>query len=123
MMTRALLFAVVVGYGIGSAGLQAPPSAPMLPPPLLSKTIGEADCSAAKFSDGVPAAAIGLPVTGVTLSAPRWIVATDASPARCEVNGSIAAVDRSPTARPIQFLAPGRRAATSPGRRRAGARR
>src|SRR4051794_26865420 len=65
--------------------------------------IGETVCTAAKTGDSIPVSAIGEAVSAVTLSAPRWVAAADGSPARCEVDGRMAPVDRSPTARPINF--------------------
>lgn len=35
------------------------------------KTIAEADCTAAKLGSGIPASAIGEPVSAVTLNAPQ----------------------------------------------------
>ncbi|MEO8099964.1 MAG: tannase/feruloyl esterase family alpha/beta hydrolase [Acidobacteriota bacterium] len=74
-------------------GAQAPASV---------KTIGEADCSAAKLGSSIPISAIGEPVGAVTLSEPRWNAAAKGGP-YCSVNGSIAPVDKAPTARPINF--------------------
>ncbi len=68
-----------------------------------AKTITESDCSVAQLGSGIPVSAIGLPVSAVTLEAPHWVAATDALPARCEVDGTMAPVDRSAAARPIDF--------------------
>jgi feruloyl esterase len=65
--------------------------------------ITEADCTTAKVGESIPAAAIGEPVSAVTLSAPRWVAAVDPLPARCEVDGRMTAVDTAATARPINF--------------------
>ena len=73
--------------------------------PAGSKTITEADCTAAKLGENIAASAIGEPVSAVTLSAPRW----NATGGRggggpyCSVNGAIAPVDKSPNAKPINF--------------------
>lgn len=69
----------------------------------ISKTIGQAECAAARLGSSIPVSAIGEPVSAVTLEAPRWIEATRGLPAYCTVNGSMAPVDRAPTARPINF--------------------
>jgi hypothetical protein len=45
--------------GSAGAGAQAPSAA---------KTIGEADCTAAKLGDSIPVASIGEPVSAVTLT-------------------------------------------------------
>jgi len=75
------------------AGAQSPSS---------SKTITEADCTAAKLGDSIPVSAIGEPVSAVTLSAPRWNPEAKAA-AYCSVNGALAPVDKSPNAKPINF--------------------
>ncbi len=76
------------------AGAQAPAG---------SKTITEADCTAAKLGDSIPITSIGEPVSAVTLSAPRWNAAAKGLPPYCTVNGSMAPVDHAPTAKPINF--------------------
>ncbi len=68
-----------------------------------SKTISEADCSGVKLGGNIPAAAIGEPVGGVTLSEPRWNAAGKSGGPYCTVNGSIAPVDTSPNAKSINF--------------------
>jgi pimeloyl-ACP methyl ester carboxylesterase len=68
-----------------------------------SRTITQADCTAARLGTSLPISAIGEPVSPVTLEAPRWVEATRGLPAYCTVNGSMAPVDRAPTARPINF--------------------
>jgi pimeloyl-ACP methyl ester carboxylesterase len=86
-------FALIWSSGVGA-------QAPVGP-----KTITEADCTAAKLGDRIPASAIGEAVSGVTLSEPRW----NATGGRggggpyCSVNGAIAPVDKSPNAKPINF--------------------
>lgn len=77
-----------------AAGAQASPE---------TRTIGEADCTAAKLGDSIPVSAIGEPVSGVTLSAPRWNPPGRNPAAWCSVNGSMAPVDRAATAKPINF--------------------
>ena len=71
--------------------------------PASSTTITEADCTAAKLGDNIPVSAIGEPVSAVTLNAPRWNPAAKNAPAYCSVNGAMAPVDKSPTAKPINF--------------------
>jgi Tannase and feruloyl esterase len=75
-------------------GAQAPASSP---------AITESDCTAAKLGDSIPVSAIAEPVSAVTLSAPRWNSAAKNAPAYCSVNGAMAPVDKSPTAKPINF--------------------
>ncbi|HCY42902.1 MAG TPA: tannase/feruloyl esterase family alpha/beta hydrolase [Prolixibacteraceae bacterium] len=62
-------------------------------------TIGKADI--AKAGESIPASAIGEPVGSVKLYEPRWIEATDASPAYGVIEGSIFPVD--PNGWPINF--------------------
>src|SRR5690349_1753473 len=68
-----------------------------------SRTIGAADCTAVRLGSSIPVAAIGEPVSAVTLEAPRWVDAGRGLPSYCAVNGSMAPVDRSATAKPINF--------------------
>lgn len=68
-----------------------------------AKTITEADCTAAKLGATIPVEAIGRPVSGVTLDPPRWHPEANGVPAYCSVEGSMAPVDKAPTARPIKF--------------------
>ncbi|HEX5226349.1 MAG TPA: tannase/feruloyl esterase family alpha/beta hydrolase [Bryobacteraceae bacterium] len=67
------------------------------------RAITEADCTAAKLGGSIPVSAIGEPVSGITLSAPRWNPAGSNSAPWCSVNGSMAPVDHAPTARAINF--------------------
>jgi pimeloyl-ACP methyl ester carboxylesterase len=67
------------------------------------RTISAADCALGKLGMLVPASAIGEPVSAVTLSAPRWIPATDAVPAYCSVDGVMTPVDTGVSAKPINF--------------------
>jgi pimeloyl-ACP methyl ester carboxylesterase len=66
-------------------------------------TISEAECSAAKLGSEIPVEAIGEPVSAVTLNAPQWRAETANAPAYCSIEGSMAPVDKSATARPIRF--------------------
>jgi feruloyl esterase len=91
-----IMFAAVTAVFLSSAG--ARPQAQSI-----SRTISPADCSAAKLGNNIPAPAIGEPVSAVTLEAPRWVEAARGLPPYCTVIGSMAPVDHSPTARPINF--------------------
>jgi len=71
--------------------------------PADTTSITAAACTADRLGNSVPTSAIGEPVRGVTLSAPSWVEAANGVPAHCRVNGSIAPVDTSSTARPINF--------------------
>lgn len=68
-----------------------------------TRTISEADCTAAKLGDSIPVTAIGEPVSAVTLSVPHWNSAAKALPSYCSITGSMAPVDRSPNAKAINF--------------------
>jgi len=65
--------------------------------------ITASDCTSAKVATSIAASAIGEPVRSVTLSSPAWVEAAGNVPAHCRVNGSIAPVDTSATAKPINF--------------------
>ena len=71
--------------------------------PAPSKTITESDCTAAKLGGSIPASAIGEPVSGITLSEPRWNAAAKSGGPYCTVNGSITPVDQASNAKPINF--------------------
>jgi hypothetical protein len=101
-MNRTIVRLTLVAAGLASmfalysqqGGQQAAPA---------PKTITEADCTAAKLGAEIPVSAIGLPVASVTLDAPQWRAEAANSPAYCSVQGSMAPVDKSSTARPIRF--------------------
>jgi hypothetical protein len=63
--------------------------------------ITEADCTTARLGSEIPVAAIGEPVSGVTLDAPRWHPPSDSSVGYCSIEGSLAPVDKA--AKPIRF--------------------
>jgi hypothetical protein len=65
--------------------------------------ITAANCTAVTLGTSIAPSAIGEPVRAVTLSEPSWIEAANNVPAHCRVNGSMAPIDMSPTARPINF--------------------
>ena len=73
------------------------------PGPADVRAITEADCTAARLGSGIPVAAIGEPVSAVTLGVPQWHAEAGGVRAYCSVEGSMAPVDTSPTARPIRF--------------------
>jgi feruloyl esterase len=75
----------------------APSSARFTDKPI---AIAQADCTAAKIGESIPANAIGEPVSAVTLAEPRWVAATEPMPARCEVEGRMTAIGAAP---PINF--------------------
>ena len=91
-----IVLAVVVSVVFCSAGARTQAQG-------TSRTITQAECTAARLGTSLPISAIGEPVSAVTLEAPRWVEATRGLPAYCTVNGSMAPVDRAPTARPINF--------------------
>ncbi len=69
----------------------------------LAGTITESDCTTAKLGSAIPVNAIGEPVSAVMLEAPQWRAEANGVPAYCSVQGSMAPVDKSPTAKPIRF--------------------
>jgi hypothetical protein len=64
--------------------------------------IAASDCTSAKVGTSVAPSAIGAPVGAVTLS-PSWVEASNDVPAHCRVTGSMAPIDASSTAKPINF--------------------
>jgi Tannase and feruloyl esterase len=66
-----------------------------------TRTIAEADCTAAKLGTEIPVNAIGEPVSAVTVNAPQWHAEANGAPGYCGVEGSIAPVDKN--APPIRF--------------------
>ncbi len=79
--------------GAGASSVAEPGSA---------KAIASADCTADRLGTSIPPGAIGGPVRSVTL-APAWVEAANDLPAHCRVDGVMAPIDTSPTARPINF--------------------
>ena len=65
--------------------------------------ITAADCTSTEVGTSIEPSAIGAPVRSVTLSPPAWVEAANNVPAHCRVNGSMAPVDTSSTAKPINF--------------------
>jgi hypothetical protein len=66
-------------------------------------TLTPADCTMARLGDAIARTAIGQPVSSVTVLESRWVAATDALPARCEVDGRIGPADTGSAAPPINF--------------------
>jgi pimeloyl-ACP methyl ester carboxylesterase len=107
-ISKLALASLLVGLGVPSlpsvhAGAQSAPQAVAAPLPDIGErnTITEADCTAAKLGPTIPTRSIGEPVSSVSLSEPKWTTATDAAPAYCTVDGSMAPID--PAAKPINF--------------------
>jgi hypothetical protein len=67
------------------------------------RTITESDCTAAKLGTTIASTSIGEAVGAVTLGTPRWVAATDALPARCEVDGVMAPAKPDARAASINF--------------------
>ena len=88
------------GASARQAAAAAPTTGRFADQPLV---LAQADCSAVKLRDSIPASAIGEAVSAVTLAEPRWVSASETLPARCEIDGRIAPVDTSASARPINF--------------------
>src|SRR4051812_2847256 len=95
LLAAALVVTVTRGAHTTPKGDQSALAAPV--------TITEADCTATKLTGTIAPAQIGEPVSGVTLAAPAWVAAAGAVPAYCRIDGSMLPVDKSPSARPINF--------------------
>ena len=106
-MNRHIGFALFLALVVLSAvlirdeGLRAQSS--QAPTAEAAKLISAEDCTQARLGTAIPVAAIGEPVAGVTLAAPRWVAAAGAAPAYCSIDGAMAPTDTSPNGRPINF--------------------
>ncbi len=108
LLTGAIAATALVAACGGSddpppAPLAIPAAGSQLPPLPANKVIAEADCTADKLGTSISPTLIGEPVSAVTLDAPVWTAAAGTNPAYCMVNGSMAAIDTAPNARPINF--------------------
>ena len=63
----------------------------------------EADCMSAALAAPIDTAAIGEPVSAVTLDSLSWVRASGNTPAHCMISGRLEPIDQSATARPIRF--------------------
>ena len=96
-----LFIALLASLRTLTAAEAIPAPGSKLPPIAEDRIITAADVTAEKVGTSIPASAIGEPVGGVTLSAPRWVEATENSVAHALVDGSIAPKD--PSGKPIKF--------------------
>src|SRR5262245_53962633 len=72
---------------------------PQNPAPQGTRAISSDDCTSAKLGSAIPVSAIGEPVAGVTLAAPRWVAAAGNAPAYCSIDGAMAPTDTSANGR------------------------
>ena len=106
-MNRRIGFALFLALTALSAvliwndGLRAQPF--QAPAAEAAKVIAAEDCTPARLGTEIPVAAIGEPVAGVTLAAPKWVAAAGAAPAYCSIDGAMAPTDKSPNGRSINF--------------------
>jgi Tannase and feruloyl esterase len=96
-----------VRSGAQSAAPAIQPPAAKLPAPGADKVITEADCTVEKIGT-IPTSVIGEPVAAVTVNTMVWAPPAGGSQGasaagQCVVDGSMAPVDKSPSARPINF--------------------
>jgi pimeloyl-ACP methyl ester carboxylesterase len=101
MKSRQLLALIVFVLLALVGNLKARP--PQTPAAQGSKEITAEDCTSTKLGTTIPVSSIGEPVAGVTLAAPRWVVATGTAPAYCSIDGAMAPTDTSVNGRPINF--------------------
>lgn len=95
--------AVLITVGAQAYSQTKSPGAPKTASIPENKVISEADCTGARLGTSIPIASIGEPVSAVTLSAPQWHSRTTTIPAYCSIEGSMAPVDKSASAKPIRF--------------------
>jgi len=96
----------------------APPADTPLPSLGIPRTLTSADCTTERLGATVPVSSIGEPVSSVVLAAPQWVAAVEpplglpdlargpareGAPAYCSVDGAMAPVDRSASAKLITF--------------------
>ena len=108
-MKRTLLSTVLalpIGSMLLAQGAVVAPRVPVAgagPGSVEARTLAETDCTVARLASQIPVNAIGEPVSAVTLDAPQWHAEANGLPAYCSIEGSMAPVDRSATAKPIRF--------------------
>ena len=95
---KVTVFALTILIPVGAF---AQPAKPAAAPP--NKVIAASDCTAEKLGASIPVSSIGLPVSAVALNAPEWRAEANGAPAYCSIEGSMAPVDKSPSAKPIRF--------------------
>ncbi len=94
-----LVTGVIASVSFAADAIPAPGS--KLPPASGNKIITQADVTAERVGDSIPASAIGEPVSAVKLSAPQWVAGADANSSYASVDGQILPVD--PNGKPINF--------------------
>jgi pimeloyl-ACP methyl ester carboxylesterase len=67
-----------------------------------AKVISAEDCTSERLGTTISASAIGEPVAGVSLAAPKWVSGSNA-PAYCSIDGAMAPMDTSSHGRAINF--------------------
>jgi len=67
-----------------------------------TKVISAEDCTSERLGTAIPISAIGEPVAGISLAAPKWVSAGNA-PAYCSIDGAMAPMDKSSHGRAINF--------------------
>lgn len=103
MRRTAMLTLTTLVLGTALTGLVHGQTAQVAAGAAPTRSLSEAECTAERLGASIPAAAIGEPVSGVTLDAPAWTAATATVPAFGAVTGAIAPVDTAPNAQPINF--------------------
>jgi len=68
-----------------------------------SLELTESVCTSAELAAAIGPERIGEPVSAVVLESLTWVAESGSTPAHCMVNGRLAPVDQSATARPIRF--------------------
>lgn len=102
LVCQGVLLAAVLTSPLASDAAEAMPTpGSKLPPIAEDRIITAVDVTAEKVGSSIPTDAIGEPVGGVTLSAPRWMEATANSVAHAIVDGAILSED--PKGKPINF--------------------
>src|SRR5436853_3267226 len=98
MMNRRNGFAVALAFAVLSVQTQSSQA----PAAEVAKVISADDCTSERVGNTIAASAIGEPVAGVSLAAPKWVSAGNA-PAYCSIDGAMAPIDKSSHGRAINF--------------------
>jgi pimeloyl-ACP methyl ester carboxylesterase len=97
-MNRRNGFAVLLAFMV----LSSKAVSSQAPAAEAAKVISAEDCTSERLGTTISASAIGEPVAGVSLAAPKWVSGSNA-PAYCSIDGAMAPMDTSSHGRAINF--------------------
>ena len=97
-MNRRYGFAVLLVFAALSSNAVSSQS----PAAEAARVISAEDCTSERLGTKIPISAIGEPVAGVSLAAPKWVSAAN-GPTYCSIDGAMAPMDTSSHGRAINF--------------------